>query len=90
MFDIGFWELTIIGLVALLVIGPEKLPKFAYDAGRVVRKLRGFVHTTKEEVKKGLEVERVEHLNDDISRLDTLIKDTSERFKRGKPPSKKF
>ena len=33
MFDIGFWELTIIGVVALLVIGPERLPRVARTAG---------------------------------------------------------
>jgi sec-independent protein translocase protein TatB len=33
MFDIGFWELTIIGVVALLVIGPDKLPGIARTAG---------------------------------------------------------
>ncbi|MEW8587286.1 MAG: twin-arginine translocase TatA/TatE family subunit, partial [Candidatus Thiodiazotropha sp.] len=33
MFDVGFWELTIIALVALIVIGPERLPKVARTAG---------------------------------------------------------
>ena len=33
MFDIGFWELVLVGVVALLVVGPERLPKVAYEVG---------------------------------------------------------
>ena len=33
MFDIGFWELSLLALVALLVVGPERLPKLARTAG---------------------------------------------------------
>jgi sec-independent protein translocase protein TatB len=38
--DIGLGELAVLFLVAILVIGPERLPKFAAEAGRVVRQLR--------------------------------------------------
>lgn len=40
MFDIGIWEFLVIGVLALLVFGPEKLPKAAADAGRLLRQLR--------------------------------------------------
>ena len=41
MFDIGFSELLVIAVVALLVLGPERLPKAARYAGLWVRKARG-------------------------------------------------
>jgi len=40
MFDIGFWELSLICIVALLVVGPEKLPGLIREVSRWVRKLR--------------------------------------------------
>ena len=40
MFDIGFSELLVIGVVALLVIGPERLPKVARTAGILFGRLR--------------------------------------------------
>ena len=40
MFDVGFWELLIIAVVALLVLGPERLPEVAKQAAFFVRKAR--------------------------------------------------
>lgn len=40
MFDIGFWELLVIAVVLLLVLGPERLPEFAQKAAFFVRKAR--------------------------------------------------
>ena len=40
MFGLGFWEIAVVLIVALLVLGPEKLPKIARQLGRGVRELR--------------------------------------------------
>ncbi len=82
MFDIGFWELVAIAIIALLIIGPERLPGFARDAGRLVRKIRNFVQSTKRELEKELELDRIDHLNDDIRQLDRLMKEAPDRFLR--------
>lgn len=64
MFDIGFWELSIIAVVALVVIGPERLPGVARTAGKWLGKARRFINQVKsdldvelrqEELKKALE-----------------------------------
>ena len=47
MFDIGFWELMLIGLVALVVVGPERLPKLAYTAGKWLSKGRSMLNAVK-------------------------------------------
>jgi len=50
MFDIGFWELTIIGVVALLVIGPERLPRVARTTGLWLGRARRFVSGVKADI----------------------------------------
>lgn len=50
MFDIGFFELVIIGVVALLVIGPERLPKVARTAGMWLGRGRRFVASVKSDI----------------------------------------
>ncbi len=57
MFDVGFSELCLIGLVSLLVIGPERLPKAARLAGFWLGKTRSMVASVKEEIKLELQAE---------------------------------
>ena len=59
MFDIGFWELSIIALVALIVIGPDKLPAVARNVGKWVGRTRRFVNQKIQQdgIRKALEEE---------------------------------
>ncbi|MGZ4959858.1 MAG: Sec-independent protein translocase protein TatB [Methylomonas sp.] len=57
MFEVGFSELLMVGLVALLVIGPERLPKAARIAGFWVGKARGTVAGLKAEITQELYAE---------------------------------
>ena len=50
MFDIGFSELVLIGLLALFVLGPKRLPEVARAAGRWMARLRRFIEDTKREI----------------------------------------
>lgn len=50
MFDVGFWEISLIMVVALIVIGPERLPGVARKAGMWVGRGRRFVRTIKEDI----------------------------------------
>ena len=43
MFDLGFTELLVIGVVALVVLGPERLPEVARTAGKYFAKAQGFI-----------------------------------------------
>ena len=59
MFDIGFWELSLIGVVALLVIGPERLPGVARTAGLWFGRIGRFVSDIKLDIDKELKAEEL-------------------------------
>ncbi len=65
MFDIGFWELTLIAVVALLVVGPEELPTLARTTGRWINKARNFMGEMKNELES--EVDRGKELKERIA-----------------------
>jgi sec-independent protein translocase protein TatB len=56
MFDIGFSELMVIGVVALVVIGPERLPKVARTAGVLFGRLQRYVSQVKSDISREMEL----------------------------------
>lgn len=62
MFDIGFWELFLILILALLVVGPERLPKAARTAGHWFGKARRYVEGVKEEVASEFDVNELKRM----------------------------
>lgn len=69
MFDIGFWELSIIGIVALLVIGPERLPAVARTVGKYVGRANRFVSNIKDDISKELKDEDLKKILADQQKL---------------------
>lgn len=57
MFDIGFWELAIICIVALLVVGPERLPALIRDVSRWIRKIRRVITETRYDLEREFDFE---------------------------------
>ncbi|MCP4996746.1 MAG: twin-arginine translocase subunit TatB [Gammaproteobacteria bacterium] len=80
MFDIGFWELMIIGLVALLVVGPERLPKLAYTAGKWLGKGRAMVGSIKTEIDREMKAEELKRIVEEQKKLmdplESVIEET--------------
>ncbi|MDQ7074253.1 MAG: Sec-independent protein translocase protein TatB [Gammaproteobacteria bacterium] len=73
MFDIGFWEISLIGVIALLVIGPERLPAVARTVGLWVGKMQRFVSNVKDDVNRELETENLKKmLGDQESQIQEL------------------
>ena len=64
MFDIGFWELGLIGVVALLVIGPEKLPGLARTTGMWIGKGRRMIASAKAEIETEMKTEELKRIID--------------------------
>jgi sec-independent protein translocase protein TatB len=54
MFGVGLPELMVIAFVAVLVFGPDKLPDFARQAGRLVKSMRSFAHQARDELREEL------------------------------------
>lgn len=66
MFDIGFSELMVIGLVALVVIGPERLPKVARTIGHLVGRLQRYVADVKTDINREMELEELRKMRDSV------------------------
>lgn len=62
MFDVGFGELVALGVIALFVFGPERLPQAAAQAGRLMRELRSMA--------SGARRELGEHIDPDLASVD--------------------
>lgn len=59
MFDVGFWELTLIMLVVLVVVGPERLPKMARTAGVWTNRARRMIADVKGEVEREIRAQEL-------------------------------
>ena len=59
MFDIGFSELMVIAVVALVVIGPERLPRVARTAGHLLGRLQRYVNDVKADINREMELEEL-------------------------------
>jgi sec-independent protein translocase protein TatB len=59
MFDIGFSELVVIGVVALIVIGPERLPKVARTAGHLYGRLQRYVSSVKSDIGREIQMDEL-------------------------------
>ncbi len=68
MFDVSFSELMVIAVVALIVIGPEKLPKVARTVGALVGRIQRYVATVKEEVNRETRFAELQQLQEEIQR----------------------
>ena len=59
MFDIGFSELLVIALVALVVIGPERLPRVARTAGHLLGRLQRYVGDVKSDINREMQLDEL-------------------------------
>lgn len=71
MFDIGFSELLLIGVIALIVIGPERLPKVARTAGHLYGRMQRYVTDVKSDISREMEI-------DELKRAGQQFKDSME------------
>lgn len=87
MFDVGFLEVLVIGIVSLIVIGPEKLPAVARTVGTWVGKMQRFVRGVKSdfasELKSGDLQKIIGDQNDQISELRNLVTNARQELKAG-------
>jgi sec-independent protein translocase protein TatB len=73
MFDIGFSEMLVIAVVALIVIGPERLPKVARTLGHLFGRMQRYVNDVKADISREMEL-------DELRKLQTQIQDAAQSF----------
>ena len=80
MFDSGFLEMLVIGVIALLVIGPERLPSVAAKVGKFIGKIKAFVATTREDIEKEIRADELRNMlimqKEEINELRDIVKNT--------------
>jgi sec-independent protein translocase protein TatB len=54
VFDLSLWKLLVLGVLALIIFGPDQLPKIAGQAGRALRDLRRIAENAKSDLQEGL------------------------------------
>jgi sec-independent protein translocase protein TatB len=80
MFDIGFSEMVIVAVVALVVLGPERLPRVARQAGQWMGKLQRYISDVKSDINRQMELEELRKLQSEVkeaaSSLESSLKST--------------
>ena len=75
MFDIGFSELMVIAVVALIVIGPERLPKVARTLGHLFGRMQRYVNDVKADISREMEL-------DELKKLQASMQDAARSFEQ--------
>jgi sec-independent protein translocase protein TatB len=75
MFDIGFSELMVIAVVALIVIGPERLPKVARTLGHLFGRMQRYVNDVKSDISREMELE-------ELKKLQASMQDAARSFEQ--------
>ena len=94
MFDIGFWELVAIGVIGIVVIGPERLPEVVRSALIFIRKIRRGFSDVRADIERELDLddmrkilheadmrEHIKKLNDGVMNLDKEARDLGTSIK---------
>lgn len=78
MFGIDFSEFLIIGIVALIVLGPERLPKVARTAGHLFGRLQRYVSEVKQQVKQEMDSEELQKFQTQIQDVKDAVHDVQQ------------
>ena len=81
MFDVGFQEITLIGLIALIVVGPERLPKMARTLGLWMGKIRYYVGQVKSDIDREVRAQELKEMLDKPARELDELKSVAEETK---------
>lgn len=91
MFDIGFSELLLFGVIALIVLGPEKLPQAAHTAGQWYAKLRRTVSTLQSEIEAELDLaETRQQMQNELAKIRQTESDMKRELAEMRGSMQKF
>ena len=81
MFDVGFQEITLIGLIALIVVGPERLPRMARTLGLWMGRIRYYVGQVKSDIDREVRAQELKEMLDKPARELDELKSVAEETK---------
>lgn len=76
MFDIGFSEMIVIAVIALIVLGPEKLPRVARTAGHLLGRMQRYVNDVKSDINREIELDELRKLQKEMQSTAQSIEQT--------------
>ncbi len=80
MFDLSFWEILVIGIIAVIIVGPERLPGMAYSAGKWITKVKRFISNAKAEMESEFNTAELRQMlnaqEEEMQKLRKLMEDT--------------
>jgi sec-independent protein translocase protein TatB len=79
LFDIGFSELLVIAVVALIVIGPERLPKVARTLGHLFGRMQRYVNDVKADISREMELDELRKLQSNVEEAARAIQGSVEK-----------
>src|SRR5262252_3774471 len=87
MFDIGFSEIVVIAVVALIVIGPERLPKTARTLGHLFGRLQRYVADVKADINREMQLEELRKLQNEVrtaaTEIESSVSNAAREFETG-------
>src|SRR5262245_46828160 len=76
MFDIGFSEMMVIAVLALIVIGPERLPRVARTLGHLAGRLQRYVADVKADINREVELDELRKMRDSMQQAASSFQNT--------------
>jgi len=77
MFDFGFWELALVLIISLIILGPERLPVFASQLGSLIKKIKDFANSVKSNIENESRMNDlkkiIEKQKDELSEFEDTI-----------------
>ena len=77
MFDFGFWELALVLIISLIILGPERLPTFASQLGSLIKKIKDFANSVKSNIENESRMNDlkkiIEKQKDELSEFEDTI-----------------
>lgn len=88
MFDIGFWELVTIGVIGIVVVGPDKLPEVVRSGVKTVRKVRRMFDDVKQDIERELDIDEMRRMvheadmEEHIRKLNQSVMDATKKIEK--------
>lgn len=80
MFDISFSELLLIGVVALVILGPERLPRVARTVGHMFGRAQRYMNDVKSDIQREIDIEEISSIKKQMEDASSSIKQSVNQF----------